>query len=418
MDRVSFSSEFYIENRKALIKNLGMDSLVFIQSAPQMVRNSDIPHSWRPDSNFFYFTGIKFPDCSLLIVPQENGEVEEILFIPAINPEREKWNGKMLSKEEAKEISGIKKVQTSDTLIPTIFRMQKWREYMYCEVNEEFSYQALSPQHLLLEELGRRLPGLQLKKLTLLSTPLRLTKKLEEIQSIKSSLAVIETALRAVMKKLKPGMMEYQVEAEIVYHYLNNRCERQGFELIAAGGKNATVLHYIENKDQLNDGDLILIDTGGELNMYCGDITRVFPINGKFNNRQRQCYQTVLDVNQAFIKELKPGYTWKQLYEKAGEIIGEIYAKNGFIEDPKKHQEVSFHRIGHYLGLDVHDVGRLDVPMVPGTVITVEPGLYLPDEGIGIRIEDDVVITENGVEVLSDSIPREIDEIEEIMSKR
>jgi len=210
-------------------------------------------------------------------------------------------------------------------------------------------------------------------------------------------------------------MMEYQIEAELIYHYISNGCERQGFDAIVAGGKNATVLHYVENSDQLKDGDLLLIDTGGEYGMYSGDITRTYPISGKFTQRQRQCYQAVLDVNQAFINELKPALSWKQLYEKAGEITGDIYSQNGFIEDPKSHLSVSFHRIGHYLGLDVHDVGNLEWPMESGAIITVEPGLYLADEGIGIRIEDNVLFTDNGIEVLSASIPKEIDEIEAMM---
>ncbi|MBU3916144.1 M24 family metallopeptidase, partial [bacterium] len=232
---------------------------------------------------------------------------------------------------------------------------------------------------------------------------------------VKKSLNVIETALRSVMRKLKPGMMEYQVEAELVYHYLFGGCKRQGFEAIVAGGKNAATLHYVNNSEKLQDGDLVLIDTGGEYGMYSGDITRVYPVNGKFSDRQRLCYQAVLEVNQTFIKELKSGYTWKQLYEKAGEIMGEVYARYGFIENAKDHLKVSYHRIGHFLGLDIHDVGRLDIPMKPGAIITVEPGLYLPEEGIGIRIEDNVLLTEKSVEVLSGSIPKEIEEIEEIM---
>ncbi|MCP4752149.1 MAG: aminopeptidase P family protein, partial [Proteobacteria bacterium] len=404
---------FYSDNRKVLIEKAGSDALVLIQSAEEMVRNSDILHSWRQDSNFFYFTGINYPGCSLLLVPEEDGKLETILFIPATDPEAEKWTGKMLSKEVAKEISGVKNVQTADTLAATLVRRQKWREFLYCEVNDQFPNQPLTAQHLFLENLARRLPGLCFKKLAFLTTPLRIRKRAEEIDCLKKSISIIEQALSSVMRKLRPGMMEYQVEAELVFHYLHNGCCRQGFEAIAAGGKNATVLHYVDNADELKDGDLILVDTGGEYGMYSGDITRIFPVNGRFSPRQRQCYQAVLDVNQAFTRELRPGRTWKQLYEKAGEIMGDIYAQHGFIDDPQKHLSVGFHRIGHFLGLDVHDVGRLDQPMESGTVVTVEPGLYLPDEGIGIRIEDNVLLTDDGAEVLSKAIPKETEEIEE-----
>jgi len=298
----------------------------------------------------------------------------------------------------------------------TLFRSQKWREYLHTELNDLFPDQPLTRQHLFLEDISRRIPGLQIKKLDPVIARLRHRKKPEEVAYIRESLGIIDDALHSVMKKLKPGLMEYQIEAEIVYHYLNNGCNRLGYEAIVAGGENAAILHYVTNHAQLNDGDLLLIDTGGEYGMYSGDITRTYPVNGKFSPRQRQCYQAVLDVNQAFIKALKPGDSWKQLYEKAGEIIGEIFHRQGFIDDPKKHLSVSYHRIGHYLGLDIHDVGHLDWPMAAGTIITVEPGLYLPDEKIGIRIEDNILFTEDGIEILSSDIPKEIEDIEALMA--
>ena len=412
------SPDFFIENRRSLTDQLETSSLALMQSAEPMIRNSDIHHLWRQDSTFFYFTGIDYPGCSLLLAPNIDGKAEEILFIPTIDPEQEKWSGIMLTKDRAKEISGIKTVQTMDTLLPTLFRMQKWREFLFCEINDVFPDQPLTALHLLMADIARRLPGLQFKKLSFLTSKLRVRKKPEEVEKIRHSISIIDAALRSVMQKLKPGIMEYQIEAELMYHYINSGCARQGFDAIVAGGKNATVLHYVENSEELKNGDLLLIDTGGEYGMYSGDITRTYPINGKFNQRQRQCYQAVLDVNQAFIQELKPDFSWKQLYEKAGEITGDIFAQNGFIEDPKKHLSVSFHRIGHYLGLDVHDVGNLDWPMEPGTIITVEPGLYLRNEGIGIRIEDNVLFTEDGIEVLSSSIPKEIEEIESMMASK
>lgn len=407
---------FFINNRKELAKKVGSDALALISSADPMVRNSDIYHPWRQDSNFFYFTGIDYPGCSLLLLPGSNGKDEEFLFIPYVDTEKEKWTGTMLSKEKAQEISGIKTVQFADSLGAILFKSQRWRENLFCEVNDIYPDQPLTSQHLFLHDLSRRLPGLQLKKLSFLSTPLRVKKQAEEIERLRESIAIMEQALKSALHKLRPGMMEFQIEAELIYHYVNSGCRRQGFETIVAGGKNATVLHYVDNNQVLNDGDLLLVDTGGEFGMYSGDITRVWPVNGKFNQRQRECYQAVLEVNQSFCSELKPGYTWKQLYEKAGEIMGDIYTQYGFIKDPKKHLEVGFHRIGHYLGLDVHDVGQLEWPMEEGTVITVEPGLYLAQEGIGVRIEDDVLLTGDGAEVLSKSIPKEIAEIEEIMA--
>ncbi|MBU2646048.1 aminopeptidase P N-terminal domain-containing protein [bacterium] len=411
-----FPSRFFTENRRELSASFDADAVILLQSADSMVRNSDMEHPWRQDSSFFYLTGIDEPGCSLLILPNKAGTTEEILFIPSVDPEKEKWNGKMLTRDDAKLASGIEKVQYSETLMMTLFRSQKWRDVLYVELNDFFPDQPLTRQHRILGDISRRLPGLQIRKLDPHTARLRHRKKPEEVANIRTSLHIINDALSAVMRKLKPGMMEYQVEAEIVYHYLNNGCNRVGFEAIVAGGENAAILHYVTNHARLNDGDMVLIDTGGEYGMYSGDITRVYPVNGRFTPRQRQCYQAVLDVNQAFIEALSPGDSWKQLYEKAGEIIGEIYHRAGFIDDPRNHLAVSYHRIGHYLGLDVHDVGRLDWPMAPGTIITVEPGLYLPDEKIGVRIEDNILFTEQGIEILSRDIPKEIEEIESMMA--
>ena len=416
MRQTSLTSDFFSKNRAALCNKILTNSIVLLQSAPEAIRNADSIHSWRQDSNFFYFTGINTPDCSLLLVPQKEGKIDEFLFVPSVDPEKEKWNGRMLTKEEAQEISGIKTVQPCENLATTLFRVQKWREVLFCDLNDNHPGLGLTPQHLFLSDLRRRLPGLQQKKLSLLTAALRVKKHPEELSIISQSLEIINNTLHSVMRKLKPGLQEYQIEAELSYQYIYQGCKRHGFEPIVAGGKNATILHYIENNDSLKDGDLVLIDTGGEFNMYSGDITRVYPVNGKFSKRQRECYQAVLEINKTFIRELKPGSSWNQLYKSASQLAGEIYTKYGFVKDPKKHLEVSYHRIGHFLGLDVHDVGRPDEPFEPGTVITVEPGLYLPEEGIGIRIEDNVVITENGCKVLSEFIPKEIEEIEVIMA--
>lgn len=409
--------DFFSKNRKELEGKIGFDSLALIQAAPNAIRNADNLHKWRQDSTFFYYTGIDYPGCSLILAPTPDGKNNEFLFIPMVDAEKEKWSGKMLTKEEATKISGIKTVHYNESLTPVLFRVQKWRESLYCELDEFYPTLALTPQHLLLSDLRQRLPGLHQKKLSFLSSPLRAKKRPEEIELIKKSLGIIGTALNTVMSKLEPGLMEYQIEAELTYQYLYSGCERHGFDPIVAGGKNSTVLHYVENADPLKDGDLLLIDTGGEYRMYSGDITRVFPVNGRFTDRQKQCYQAVLDVNKLFTREVKPGFTWIQLHDLAGRIMGEVYAKQGFVDDPKSHLKVSYHRIGHYLGLDIHDVGRPDEIMSSGAVITVEPGLYLSEEGIGIRIEDNLLITETGCEVLSKNIPKEIEEIEDIMNR-
>lgn len=387
-------------------------------SASEEIRNADSLHPWRQDSSFFYFTGLETPGCSLLVFPQKNGKPEEMLFIPPVDPEKEKWSGRMLTRDEARDISGISSVHDSTLFEPMFFRSQKWKEQLYCELNDTLPDGSLTPHHLFLAKVRQRLPGLNMRKLIFLTTPLRVVKQVDEIKLLKSSIEIIQTALDSVFKKVRPGMMEYQVEAELSYHYTFNGSKRHGFDPIVAGGKNGAILHYVENSDILKEGDLLLIDTGCEIGMYSGDVTRTIPVNGRFTGRQKECCQAVLDVNKAFIRELKAGYTWNQLFEMSNRLMTDIYSKAGLIPEGKKHTDVSYHKIGHYLGLDVHDVGRVDEPMKPGTVITVEPGLYLPDEGIGIRIEDNVLLTENGYEILTASIPKEIEDIEAAMAGR
>ncbi|MDH5560252.1 MAG: aminopeptidase P N-terminal domain-containing protein [Deltaproteobacteria bacterium] len=408
-------ANFFKKNREHLLKKVGTDSLVIIRSAERMIRNADINHPFRQDSNFFYFTGIETPDCILLLIPENQGQPEEILFIKPIDPIVEKWEGRMLTKQRATEISGIKNVQFLDQFQATFFRAQHWRAFLYCEVNQVFPHQPLTAQHQFLDRLRQRLPGLTFKKLHELTTPLRNQKSPEEIDVLRGSIRIIDEALRDVMKRLKPGMMEYQVEAILTFHYLDKGCDRLGYEIIAAGGQNATVLHYVDNDHAILEGDLLLIDTGGEFGMYSGDITRTLPVNGIFSERQRHCYQAVLEVNKEFIERLKPGQTWKELYQTADEIMGETYFRYGLIDDPKDHFKISYHRIGHSLGLDIHDVSKMDLTLSAGSIITVEPGLYLPKEKIGIRIEDNILFTESGTENLSESIPKEISEIEELM---
>ena len=394
------------------MRKLDADSLVLMRSANVMVQGGDMQYPFRQDADFFYYTGIEAPGCSLLLVPENGGEPETILFIPPVDAEKERWEGKMLNKEKARELSGIEAVRYTEEFLPALFKYQKWRENLYCEVNDLFPAQALSPNHLLLQDLARRLPGLGFRKLHRLTSYQRLKKKPVELERLRRSIEITKEALERSLRRLKPGIMEYRIEAELRYHYTIQGCLRPGFDAIVAGGGNATCLHYTENGSELREGDLVLIDTGGAYGGYSGDITRTFPVSGKFSQRQRHCYRAVLDVQKAFVPKIEPGKTWRELLRTAEEITGEIYADYRLIREPSEHKRVSCHRIGHFLGLDIHDVGNLDWPLEPGAVVTVEPGLYLAEEGLGIRIEDDFLLTETGTENLSRDIVKEIDEIE------
>jgi len=408
---------FFSQNRKNLVTKLDANSLALVFSAEPAIRNGDQLHPWRQDSNFFYLTGLEQPGLKLLLIPEKGNSHQEILFIPKRDPKREQWEGAKLSIEVASQRSGIKKVMLLEDFEAYFFKAQEYKEQLFTEINPIFPRQPITENHRFLAELGLRLPGLQVKKLAPFLVPLRARKQKPELEQLKKSLTIIDQGLRRVAQFIEPGVLEYQVEAELSHHYLFNGCPRLGFETIVAGGANACTLHYIENDQPLKDRDLVLVDTGAEYGMYSGDVTRVFPVNGKFTDRQRHCYEAVLEVNKTFIRKLRANLSWQELAQEAGKIQGEVYKRYGLIEDSKDYLKVGYHRIGHSLGLDVHDVQIQDWPLRPGAVITVEPGLYLPEEGIGIRIEDDVLLTETGAEVLSASIPKEVAAIEDLMRR-
>lgn len=407
-----FEPAFFKNNRKQLAQKLDESGLALFFSADNMVRNADQLHAWRQDSNFFYLTGIDQPGAKLLLFPPKNGVHREMLFIPPVDPNKEKWEGKMLDKDRATEISGVKKVLTTDQFEGQFFRLQEPFEQLYTDFNQIFPNQPLTEGHRFLADLRLRLPGLMQRKVSPLILGMRARKQPAELERLRRALDIQRQAFEQVARQLAPGKMEYQVEAELVYHYLSQGASRLGFDTIVAGGQNACTLHYITNDAALKDGDLVLIDTGAEYGMYSGDITRVFPVSGKFSERQAHCYQAVLDVNQKVISKVRAGMSWVEITELAGRIQGEVYQKAGLIEKSKDFLKVGYHRIGHSLGLDVHDLQNQEWPLPEGAVITVEPGLYLPEEGIGIRIEDNVLLTAEGCEVLSQDIPKEITQIE------
>ncbi|MGK0290434.1 MAG: Xaa-Pro aminopeptidase, partial [bacterium] len=237
-------AQFFSDNRKNLLEKLSNDSMALLQAAEPMIRNSDQPHFWRQDSNFFYFTGIEQAGCSLLLNPNADGKPTEILFIPPVDPELEKWEGELLTSKKATAISGIKSVFTIDNFATVFFRAQKWKDLLYCEVNDIFPDQPLTKQHLFLKDLAVRLPGLQLKKLASLTSGLRVHKKPEEVDNIRKALSIANQGIRSVIQKIHPDMYEYEIEAELAYHYIANGCTRLGFDSIVAAGKNATTLHY------------------------------------------------------------------------------------------------------------------------------------------------------------------------------
>ncbi|MBN2300702.1 MAG: Xaa-Pro dipeptidase, partial [Acholeplasmataceae bacterium] len=259
-------------------------------------------------------------------------------------------------------------------------------------------------------------PHVFVKSNQMILAELRMVKSEEEISQINEAIKITELGLNRIMQNLKPGLKEYEVEAEFKY-VLNKNRTIPSFDIIAAGGKNATILHYVDNSSNILDRDLVLFDLGVDYENYCSDITRVYPANGKFTDRQKAVYEVVLKANKETIAWLKPGKTLKEFNDYGKAILIEGAKELGLITEDEEITKYYYHSLGHYLGLDVHDVGNYSLPIPEGALITIEPGLYIAEEGIGIRIEDDIYVTKDGSINLSKDIIKEVDEIEAYMKK-
>ncbi|MCF7930858.1 MAG: aminopeptidase P family protein [Acholeplasmataceae bacterium] len=398
-------------------------SLFFSGRAPQ--KSNDQYYPFSVNRNFFYLTGIDQENVVLLIAKGKEEPVS-YLFIAENDPVKVLWNGAGLSFEEASkvaeiEIENIHAIEKLDHFIHSLLSTTRNALfghidtfYLDLERQSEISTDTVAITYA--HQLKALYPFLNIISNQMMLAEQRMVKDAHEIAETKKAIAITEKGLDRIMRKLKPGAYEYQIEAE--YNFvLNQHRVSPSFDTIAASGKNATVLHYVDNKDEIKDGTLILLDLGVKYGNYCSDITRVYPANGTFTERQKAVYEVVLDVNKKSIEWLKPGVTVGEFKEYGKNLLIEGAKKLGLIKEDQDIVKYYYHGLGHYLGLDVHDVGNYSAVIPEGALITVEPGLYIAEEGIGIRIEDDVYVTANGPVNLSASIIKEIKDIEAFMKK-
>ena len=398
-------------------------SLFFSGKAPQ--RSADQNYLFSVNRNFFYLTGIDQQNVVLLIAKGES-KADTYVFIEPIDPVKALWDGAGLSFEEAANISGIdlKFIKPIESLNATIAQLLSTSrralyghiETFYLDLERQSEKADPTPALAYASYLQKEFPFLAIKTNQMILAEQRMVKDELEVAMIEKAIAITDQGLSRMMKALKPGKTEYQMQAE--YNYvLNQHRTIPAFDTIAASGINATVLHYIENKDEIKDNTLLLLDLGVELGHYCSDITRVFPANGTFTDRQKAIYEVVLEANKKTIAWLKAGVTIKEFNDYGKAILCEGAKKLGLIKEDSELETYYYHGLGHYLGLDVHDVGNYSLPIPEGAIITVEPGLYIADEAIGIRIEDDVLVTKDGAVNLSKSIIKEVKDIEAFMKK-
>ena len=417
---MSIKVETLQERRKNLLDWMPEGSIAVILSGNPLARTADQYHDFIVWRNFFYLTNISRANFALVLVKSDAG-VRELLFIDEVTELEEKWSGYRMKKPEASAISGIK--ESAIHGMPNLTKllgsnmMNEGIKQGYFDL-ERISYQHLDTEQMVFaKEFQTQYPFIGLRNLYPTLAKMRQIKSAEEIDNLRVAVEKTRVGIEALMKASKPGMNEYEIEAHYDFAAKLNGVQEKGFHTIAASGANATVLHYETNNTQTKDGDLILFDLGCAWNHYAADISRTFPVNGKFTKRQKEVYSAVLDVEKAVIEAIKPGIKMSELNKLAKEMLVVKCRELGLIGDNDEDVlQYYYHSIGHSLGLDVHDVGGREFVLKPGMVITIEPGLYIADEAIGVRIEDDILVTENGYENLSAGIMREIDEIEAFMA--
>lgn len=406
--------------RQNVLDGIRENELVIIHSGIDIHTSVDAYHHFAVNTQFFYLTGLERKEVILLMY-KGNESNKTILFVKRIDALEEKWNGKQLTVEQATEISGIDDVMYLDQFerFVNTLMIQNNITNVYFDMYRHLPTDLPDYNLVKANEFKNLYPQVTLNNIFPIIATLRMQKDDEEISKVQKAINITKEGLDFVLDTLKPGMYENQVQANFEYKIRYAGASGPSFTTIAGAGYNATMLHYHENCCKCNDGDLILLDLGAKTEGYCADITRTYPINGKYTARQKEFYDIVLEANQAVTNAAKPGMTTVQLNDVCKKVLAEGLKRLGLIKSDEELVKYYMHGVSHHLGIDVHDATNINNNKLrPGAIITNEPGLYIDEESIGIRIEDDLLITETGCIVLSKDIIRTTEEIEEYMAKR
>jgi Xaa-Pro aminopeptidase len=426
----AIDKKLFIENREKFTAQLLADSIAFFNANDEMPRNGDQNHPFRQNSDLFWLTGIDQELTILVICPNHPlAEYREALVLKKTNEHIAIWEGHKYTKEEARTASGIQNIYWLDefeAMLPVMMHHSK-NVYINLNENDRFVTEVPYREERFANSLKAKYPNHHYERSAPSLAALRSIKSEAEVELIQKACDITDKAFRRVLGFVKPGVMEYEIEAEIIHEFISNRATGHAYTPIVASGASANVLHYVENNKKCNDGDVILLDFGAEYANYAADLTRSIPVNGKFTSRQRYVYNAVLRVMRQATTMLVVGNTILQYHEAVGKIMEQELIGLGLLKaDEVKKQDAKnplykkyfMHGTSHFLGLDVHDIGNRYEPMKAGMVFTCEPGIYIPEENLGIRIENDILIKKNGPLDLMEKIPIEADEIEEMMAKQ
>ena len=426
----------FSERRDHLADKVLEDSAIIVSAASVKSRISDTEYSYRQDSNFYYLSGYEEPESLILIRPNQDKE-RFIIFCRDRDPLREQWDGFRTGQEGVIQDYGADAAYSINSIDEIMPKLLEGAKNIYFSMSAPCGVDAKISSWV--EDIRKNTrsgaePPHNLLSLDSILHEMRLIKEGDEMDLMKKAANITTEAHIRAMQSVRPGMYEYQLEAEYLYAFNKNGARSPAYNSIVGGGNNSCILHYVENNAELQDGDLVLVDAGCEYQYYASDVTRTFPVNGKFSPEQREIYSIVLEAHKQSMEQAKPGNKWNLMHEKSVEVIVEGLLSIGLLQgsrdeiiDKGEYSKFYMHRIGHWLGMDVHDVGSYKQdgdwrPLEEGMVMTVEPGIYILDsmegvddkwKGIGVRIEDDIAITESGFEILTPDVPRTIEEVEQ-----
>lgn len=429
MKHLPLNSTIFINNRKRFIDRMEKNAIAIFNSNDEVPANGDSLYPFQQNSDLFWLTGILQEDTMLILFPDNSDpKLREVLVLVRPNELKEKWDGKRLRAEEAKKISGISTIVWLDTLEGLL---QPWIHladtiYLNTNENDRKSTAIVTREYRFAEEMKAKYPAHHFERSAKILKALRAIKTEQEIEVVQKAIDITQNAFEKVLKVIRPGIMEYEIEAEIVHSFLSQRASGEAYDSIIASGDRARTLHYVANNEECKDGELILMDFGARYGNYCADLTRTVPVNGKFTKRQAEVYNACLHLHDFAKSLLKPGISVIDYTDKVGEEATKTFVRIGLLSESdvknedrenRAYRKYLYHGISHHLGIDVHDLGTRTAPLEAGMLLTVEPGIYIEQENMGIRIENNVWITESGNKDLMANIPITIEHIEALMKK-
>ena len=429
MKYLPLNPKIFIQNRKRFVEKMDKNSIAIFNSNDELPTNADQLFKFKQNSDLIWLTGIEQEDSMLILFPDNpDPKYREVLVLVRPNELKEKWDGHRLRRNEATAISGIQTILWLDVLDGMLQPWIHLSDNIYLNSNENDRKANFVPvrDYRYAEQMKQRYPLHQYKRSAKLLKDLRAIKTPLEVEVIQKAIDITEKTFKRLLQFIKPGVMEYEIEAEIMHSFLSQRSTGPSYSSIIAGGDRARTLHYIENNQACKAGELILMDFGAEYGNYCADLTRTVPVNGKFSSRQKIVYNACLHLHHYAASILKPGISIVDYTEKVGEEATKLFQKIGLLQksdvknedsENRAYRKYLYHGISHHLGIDVHDLGTKTDPIKAGMVFTVEPGIYIEEENMGIRIENNFWITRNGNQDLMKNIPITVEQIESYMKR-